>query len=108
MHRGSACRNRIWTGEIHLARPAASGKVTVLSADHDLIRTGGNSRSGVDAGATAGFEHDRTGLFEYIQIALRQAVFTSLFQPKLTLKLTAIGNPLALFESFGQDLRVHI
>src|SRR5262245_45766299 len=77
----------IRTGQVHLARPAASGKVAVLGADHDLIRARGNSRPGVDAGAAAGLDYDGAGLLEDIQIALGYAVLTSLLRTELNVEL---------------------
>src|SRR5580698_2593219 len=48
-----------WTCQIHLSGAAAAGKVTVLCADDDLIRTRGDARSGVDAGAATRLNHVR-------------------------------------------------
>src|SRR5258708_32228146 len=73
-----AGRHRIRTGQIHQAGAAASGEVAVLRADDHLIGSGGNSRTGIDAGTAAWLHHPGPGPDENIQITLLDAVFPSL------------------------------
>src|SRR5207248_292046 len=76
-----------WTGEVHLPRTAATGKVTVLCADDNLLRSRGDARSGIDAGAAAWLDDYRTGLFEDVQIAFAHAVLARLLRAELDVEL---------------------
>src|SRR5689334_16405504 len=85
--RNGACRDGIWAGKVHLSRPAATGKITVLRADDDLVAAGGDPRAGVDAGAAARLNYDGACLLEDIEISLAQAVVTCVLGAKLNVKL---------------------
>src|SRR5208282_3850570 len=68
--RHRACGHGQRRRQIHLARPAASRKISVLRADHDLVGTRRYSRPGIDARATTRLDHARTRLLENLDIAL--------------------------------------
>src|SRR3989441_12038496 len=95
-------------GEIHLSRPAAAWEVTILGADHDLIRPRRNSGAGINAGAAAWLNHMRPGVLENIDIALAYTVITSLLRAELDIKLYRISNAFALAQGVGQHTRIHI
>src|SRR5579863_2241145 len=81
-----ACRNRQRTRQIHLPRPAASWKVAILRADHDLVRTRRNARSGVDACAAAWLDNVRACLLEDLEIALAHAVLARFLRAELQIE----------------------
>src|ERR1700674_2295813 len=55
--------------QIELPRPAASGKISVLSADHNLLGTRRNSRPRIDARPTTRLDHVCAGLLENLDVA---------------------------------------
>ena len=71
------------TREIHLPRPAASGEVAVLGADHNLVGPRGNARTSIDTSAATRLNGVRTSFLENIQIALANAVLARLLRSKL-------------------------
>src|SRR2546422_7064523 len=54
------------TGQIHLPWPAAAREIPILSADHNLIGPGCDSRTGIDAGPTTWRDYVRTRLLENV------------------------------------------
>src|ERR1039457_3550292 len=91
-----AGRHRQRTGQVHLPRTAAPGKVSVLRADHHLVGTRGDTRSGIDAGPAARLNHLRAGSAEDVEVALAHAVFARLLRSELEIELAIFCNPLAL------------
>src|ERR1700732_4159041 len=81
--RHGAGGNGVWAGQVHLTRSAATGEVTVLRTDHDLVRARGNTRPGVYAGATARLNYDCPCLLENLQISISYAVLTRFLRTKL-------------------------
>src|SRR5205823_4590944 len=80
-HRARSDRQR--RSEIHLSRAATSGEVAVLGTNHDLIRTRGNTRSGIDASAATRLDDLRAGLLENFQITAPHRVLPRLLRSKL-------------------------
>src|SRR6266567_3129137 len=70
-----AGRHCVGAGQIHLARAAASGEVTVLGADGDLVGAGRYTWTGIDASATAWLNHNRASFLKNVKIALADAIF---------------------------------
>src|SRR2546426_2471476 len=95
-------------GKIHLSRTATAWEVTILGADHDLIRPRRNSGAGINAGAAAWLNHMRAGVLENIDIALAYTVITSLLRAELDIKLYRISHAFALPQGVGQYACVHI
>src|ERR1039457_7185985 len=73
--RHSARRYSQWRRQVHLPRPAASGKISVLRADHHLIGTRRYSRPRIDARAATRLDHARASLLEDFEIAAALRVF---------------------------------
>src|SRR5439155_2477721 len=95
-------------GEIHLSRPAAAWEVTILGADHDLIRPRRNSGSGINASAAAWLNHMRAGVLENIDIALAYTVIARFLRSKLDIELHRVRDAFALTQGVGQYARIHI
>src|SRR5438552_5307360 len=95
-------------GEIHLSRPAAAWEVTILGADHDLIRPRRNSGSGINASAAAWLNHMRAGVLENIDIALAYTVIARFLRTKLDIELHRVRDAFALTQGVGQYARIHI
>src|SRR5436309_5914269 len=95
-------------GEIHLSRPAAAWEVTILGADHDLIRPRRNSGAGINAGAAAWLNHMRAGVLENIDIALAYTVIARFLRSKLDIELHRVCDVFALTEGVAQNARIHI
>src|SRR5258708_7259965 len=89
---------RVKAGPIHLTRAAATGEVTVLRADGDLVRARRDARAGIDARPAAWLNHNRAGLPKDIQIALADAIFARPLGAELNIELAGVGHTLALFE----------
>src|SRR5438552_13409079 len=106
--RHGAGRDRQRGSQVHLSRAAAAGEVAILRTDDDLLGTGGNSRTGVDAGATAGLDHVRPRLLEDFEVSPAQAVFARFLRAELDIELDRIGHALPLLKRVGQHQRVHI
>src|SRR5262249_28661793 len=85
--RYSARRYGIGTRQIHLAGPAAAGEVPVLCTDDNLIGTGRDARTGVDAGAAAWFDHVSAGFPENIEVALPNAIVARFLRAELDVEL---------------------
>src|SRR5579859_5639757 len=73
--------------QIHLARPAASGKVAVLRADHHLIGARRYARPRIDARATTGLDHTRAGFFENLDVTPALRVFARFLRTELNPEL---------------------
>src|SRR5438445_355146 len=106
--RHGAGRDRQRGSQVHLSRAAAAGEVAILRTDDDLLGTGGDSRTGVDAGATAGLDHVRPRLLEDFEVSPAQAVFARFLRAELDIELDRIGHALPLLKRVGQHQRVHI
>src|SRR5579859_5758017 len=52
------------TGQVHLARPTASGEIPVLRADYHLLRPSGHPRPSIYARAATGLNHLRSSFLE--------------------------------------------
>ena len=81
--RGHGQRRR----QVHLSGPAASGKVSVLRADHDLIGTRRYSRPGIDARATTRLDHVRAGYLKNLDVALALRVLARFLGAELNPEL---------------------
>ena len=77
----------VGTGKIHLPRSAASGEVTILRADHDLVGTSRDSRSRIDTSSAAGFNYSRAGFLKNVEITLAHAVLSRLLRAELDVEL---------------------
>src|SRR5579862_5591026 len=106
--RHSARGDRKGRRQIHLPRTASSGKIAVLRADHDLIRTRGHTRAGVDAGSATGFNHLCSRVLEDFEIAFTQAVIACFLGAELDVKLSRSGDALALPERVGEHRGIHV
>src|SRR6266699_2189544 len=95
-------------GEIHLSRTATAWEVTILGADHDLIRPRRDSGSGINAGAAAWLNHMRAGVLENIDIALAYTVIARFLRSKLDIELHRVRDAFALTQGVGQNARIHI
>src|SRR5215471_11179527 len=104
----SACRHCQRTRQIHLPRAAASWEVTILRADHHLVRPLRNSRPGINARAATRLDHVRAGFLENVEIALAHAVLARLLRTELKIELAAVRDALALPQRVAQHQRVHV
>ncbi len=94
--RHSAGCDRQRACQIHLSRPAASGKIAVLRADDDLVWTAGHSRPCVDARATTWLNHARAGFFENLEIALALRILARFLRSELDPEFNARSDALSL------------
>src|SRR5580704_8799396 len=83
MSRHSTRRHGQRTSQVHLAWPAASGEISVLRADHNLLRPGCHPWPGVDACSAARLDHVRSSLLEDFEIAFAHTVIARLLGTKL-------------------------
>src|SRR5438874_6922689 len=95
-------------GEIHLSRTATAWEVTILGADHDLIRPRRDSGSGINAGAAAWLNHMRAGVLENIDIALAYTVIARFLRFKLDIELHRVRDAFALTQGVGQHAGIHV
>src|SRR6266568_657030 len=95
-------------GEIHLSRTATAWEVTILGADHDLIRPRRNSGAGINAGAAAWLNHMRAGVLENIDIALAYTVIARFLRSKLDIELHRVRDAFALTQGVGQHAGIHV
>src|SRR3989441_8602694 len=95
-------------GEVHLSRPAAAWEVTILGADHDLIRPRRNSGAGINAGAAAWLNHMRAGVLEKIDIALAYTGIARFLRSKLDIELHRVRDAFALTQGVGQHAGIHV
>src|SRR5436309_16117708 len=79
--------DRVRTRKIQLSRTAATWEVAVLRADYDLIGTGGNSGSGINAGSATRFNYFGSSFLKDIEIALANAVVARVLRAELDIEL---------------------
>src|SRR5262249_629790 len=79
--------NGEWARQIHLTGPTTTGEISVLRANHDLIRAGGNAWPSIDAGPAARFDYVRSGSLENVQITFSHAVLASFLRSELNVEL---------------------
>ena len=74
-------------GQIHLAGSAASGEITVLGADDNLIGTRSDAGSGVNASAATRFDYMCACFVKNFKIALAHAIVSCLLLSELNVEL---------------------
>src|ERR1700675_4636881 len=93
---GAGC-HRQRRRQIQLPRPAASGKVSVLRADRDLVGTRRYPRPRIDARPTARLNHVRAGLLENLDVAFALRILARFLRAELDPELDISRNTLSLF-----------
>src|SRR5260370_28046058 len=84
--------------QIELPRPAASGEISVLSADHNLFGTRRYSRPRIDASATTRLDHVCARLFENLDIAFALRILARFLGSELNPELDIFRNSSALLQ----------
>src|SRR5216684_1427403 len=94
--------------QIELPRPAASGEISVLSADHNLLGTRRNSRPRIDARPTTRLDHVCAGFLENLDVAFALRILARFLGPELDPEIDIFRNSLTLLQRIGEYRRVHI
>src|ERR1700674_5508737 len=84
--------------QVQLPRPAASGKISVLRADHNLLRTRRYSRPRIDARSTARLDHVCAGFLENLDVALALRVLARFLGTELDPELDIFRNSFSMLQ----------
>src|SRR5207244_6311872 len=102
--RGHGQRRR----QVELPRPAASGKISVLRADRDLVGTRRYSRPRIDARPTTRLDHVCAGFLENLNVAFALRILARLLGTELDPEIDTFRNSPTLLQRIGEHRRVHI